>query len=97
MAFPRGVTDFSDVTHGARNAPLFSGATCFALARSPLNVFVPSGILLTTIVEAFHGMLYMAQCCPIGLASPSVVSMKVNTNDFVPAGTPVQSSSGITP
>ena len=39
----------------------------------------------------------MAQCCPIGLVSPSVVSMNVIANDFVPAGTPDQSSSGFTP
>jgi len=37
-----------------------SHSTCFALARSALNVFVPSGILLTTILETFHEMLCMA-------------------------------------
>src|SRR5690349_3729841 len=82
---------------GARNAPLLRGATCLAFARSPDNVFVASGILLTTPVEAFQGMLYMAQCWPIGLLSPSVVSMNVSAKDLVPAGTPVQSSSGMTP
>ena len=45
-------------------------------------------------VEAFQGMLYMAQCWPIGLVSPSVVSMNVRAKDMVPAGTPVQLSSG---
>src|SRR6478735_5841234 len=82
---------------GARNAPLLRGATCLAFARSPDNVFVDSGILLTTPVEAFQGMLYIAQCCPIALVSPIVVSMNVRAKDMVPAGTPVQSSSGMTP
>src|SRR4029078_9277487 len=87
----------SDCAHGDRNALLPSGATCLAVARSPLNVFVASGILLTTPVEAFQGMLYMAQCWPIGLLSPSVVSMSVVAKDLVPAGTPVQSISEMTP
>src|SRR3954464_14172044 len=87
----------SDCAQGDRNAPPPIGPTCLAVARSPLNVFVPSGILLTTPVEAFHGIAYMAQCCPIGLLSPSVVSMNVRAKDLVPAGTPVQSSSGMTP
>ena len=42
-------------------------------------------------------MFQMAQCWPIELSSPSVVSMNVIASDLVPAGTPVQSSSGFTP
>src|SRR4051812_14895706 len=87
----------SDCAQGARNAPPPIGPTCLAVARSPVKVFMASGILLTTPVEAFHGMAYMAQCCPVATLSPSVVSMNVRAKDLVPAGTPVQSSSGMTP
>src|SRR5436305_13959635 len=83
----------TDCAQGARNFPL-----CLAVARSPVNV-IPraSGNMLTLLVLGSHGMFQMAQCCPNWLSSPSVVSMKVIASDLVPAGTPAQSSSGLTP
>src|SRR4029079_5006044 len=87
----------TDCAHGERNALFPSGATCLAFIRSPVRVFVPSGILLTTIGVAFHGMLYMAQCWPVAMFSPSVVSMNVSARDLVPAGTAVAAKLGEPP
>src|SRR5262245_13826034 len=75
----------SDCAQGGKNGPL-----CFAIARSPLSVMVPEGNFIT-----LAGMFQMAQCCPSGLVSPSVVSMNVIANDIVPLGAPDQSSSGL--
>ena len=77
----------SPLGHGARY--LF---VCMAVASSPVSVVVPFGNFVTVA-----GMFQIAQCCPIAMFAPIFVSMKVMAKDMVPAGMPVQSSSGLTP